>query len=154
MLYSLVEMNRAAMAPMRVAARASRAALSSPLNLMGQTDYGRSLSAMADVFESATRYYGKPEWRIDTVRINSAPIDVTPVVAWRSPWCNMIHFKKDPEALAAARNTEKLGPQPRLLIAAPLSGHYATLLRGTVEAFLPTHDVYITDWQDSRMAPV
>ena len=154
MLYSLVEMNRAAMAPMRVAARASRAALSLPLNLMGQTDYGRSLSAMADVFESATRYYGKPEWRIDTVRINSAPIDVTPVVAWRSPWCNMIHFKKDPEALAAARNTEKLGPQPRLLIAAPLSGHYATLLRGTVEAFLPTHDVYITDWQDSRMAPV
>jgi polyhydroxyalkanoate depolymerase len=130
------------MAPVRIAARASRAALSSPLNPLGQTGYGRSLAAMADVFESATRYYGKPEWRIDSVRVNSAPIKVTPTVAWRTPWCSLVHFRKDPEALAAARDGAKLGPQPRLLIAAPLSGHYATLLRGTVEAFLPTHDVY------------
>ena len=49
---------------------------------------------------------------------------------------------------------EKAAPQPRLVIVAPLSGHYATLLRGTVEAFLPTHEVYITDWSDARMAPV
>lgn len=81
MLYSLVEMNRAAMAPVRIAARASRAALSSPLNPFGHTEYGRSLSAMADVFESATRYYGKPEWRIDSVSVNSAPVGVTPTVA-------------------------------------------------------------------------
>ena len=80
MLYSLVEMNRAAMAPVRIAARASRAALSSPLNPFGHTEYGRSLSAMADVFESATRYYGKPEWRIDSVSVNSAPVGVTPTV--------------------------------------------------------------------------
>lgn len=154
MLYSLVEMNRATMAPIRVAARASRAALRSPLNPLGNTEYGRSLVAMADVFESSTRYYGKPEWRIDTTQINGAPIDVTPTVAWRSHWCNLVHFKKDADALSAARNEKKLGPQPRLMIVAPLSGHYATLLRGTVEAFLPTHDVYITDWQDARMAPV
>jgi poly(3-hydroxybutyrate) depolymerase len=76
MLYSLVEMNRVVMAPMRLAARAGRAALASPLNPLGQTSYGRSLSAMADVFESATRYYGKPEWRIDSVRINSVPVPV------------------------------------------------------------------------------
>lgn len=154
MLYSLVELNRVAMAPMRMAARASRAALRSPLNPLGNTDYGRSLAAMADVFESATRYYGKPEWRIESVKVNSAPVTVTPVTTWHSHWCNLVHFRKDPEQLAAARNERRLGPQPRLLIVAPLSGHYATLLRGTVEAFLPTHDVYITDWVDARTSPV
>jgi len=153
MLYSLVEMNRVAMAPMRFAARAGRAALASPLNPMGQTSYGKSLAAMADVFESATRYYGKPEWRIDTVRINSVPVPVTPTVAWRSPWASLMHFRKDPDMLASARRPGA-APLPRLLIVAPLSGHYATLLRGTVEGFLETHDVYITDWADARMAPI
>ncbi|MDP3459433.1 MAG: polyhydroxyalkanoate depolymerase [Hyphomonas sp.] len=153
MLYSLVEMNRVAMAPMRFAARTGRAALASPLNPMGQTSYGRSLSAMADVFESATRYYGKPEWRIDSVRINSVPVPVTPTIAWRSPWCGLVHFRKDPDMLASARRPGA-APLPRLLIVAPLSGHYATLLRGTVEGFLETHDVYITDWTDARMSPV
>ena len=93
MLYSLVEMNRVAMAPMRLAARAGRAALLSPMNPLGQTEYGKSLAAFADVFESSTRYYGKPEWRIDDVRINGVSIPVTPTVAWRSPWCNLIQFK-------------------------------------------------------------
>jgi poly(3-hydroxybutyrate) depolymerase len=153
MLYSLVEMNRVAMAPMRLAARAGRAALASPLNPMGNTTYGRSLAAMADVFESATRYYGKPEWRIDSVRVNSVTVPVIPSVAWRSPWCGLIHFRKDADILATARRPGA-APLPRMLIVAPLSGHYATLLRGTVEGFLETHDVYVTDWSDARMAPV
>jgi poly(3-hydroxybutyrate) depolymerase len=135
MLYSLVEMNRVAMAPMRLMARAGRAALASPLNPMGQTSYGKSLAAMADVFESATRYYGKPEWRIDSVRLNSVKIPVTAEAVWRSPWCSLMHFRKDPELLASCRRPGA-APLPRLLIVAPLSGHYATLLRGTVEAFL------------------
>ncbi|HAE29199.1 polyhydroxyalkanoate depolymerase, partial [Hyphomonas adhaerens] len=98
-------------------------------------------------------YYGKPEWGIESVKINSAPVPVTPTVAWRSPWCNMVHFRKDPDALAFARKPGA-APLPRMLIVAPLSGHYATLLRGTVEGFLETHDVYIADWSDARMAPV
>ncbi len=153
MLYSLVELNRAAMAPIRLAARAGRTALHSPLNPVGRTEYGKSLSAFVDVFESTTRYYGKPDWNIESTQIGSTEVPVTPTSAWRSPWCNLVHFKKDPEALAAAKR-KNAKPQPRLLIVAPLSGHYATLLRGTVEGFLPTHDVYITDWTDARMAPV
>jgi poly(3-hydroxybutyrate) depolymerase len=153
MLYSLVEMNRVAMAPMRLMAKAGRAALASPLNPMGQTSYGKSLAAMADVFESATRYYGKPEWRVDSVRLNSVKIPVTAEAVWRSPWCSLMHFRKDPELLASCRRPGA-APLPRMLIVAPLSGHYATLLRGTVEGFLETHDVYITDWSDARMAPV
>ena len=153
MLYTLVEMNRMAMAPMRLAARSGRAALRSPLNPFGGTGYGKSLAAMADVFESATRFYGKPEWRIETTRINSIDVPVTPRPAWHSPWCTLVHFRKDEERLAASQR-KGAPPQPVMLIVAPLSGHYATLLRGTVEAFLPTHDVYITDWSDARMAPV
>lgn len=153
MLYSLVEMNRVAMAPVRLMAKAGRAVLASPMNPMGQTSYGRSLAAMADVFESATRYYGKPEWLVDSVRINGVTISVTPTIDWRSPWCNLVHFRKDPNALATTRRAGA-EPLPRMLIVAPLSGHYATLLRGTVEGFLETHDVYITDWSDARMAPI
>ncbi len=153
MLYSLVELNRAAMGPMRLAVRASRMALKSPLNPLGKTEYGKSLAAFADVFESTTRFYGKPEWNINSVKINSLTVPVTTSVAWHSPWCNLVHFRKDPDLLAAARKPGA-PPQPRMLICAPLSGHYATLLRGTVEGFLATHDVYITDWSDARMAPV
>ena len=153
MLYSLVELNRVALAPMRLAARAGRAALASPMNPFGDTSYGKSLTAMADVFESATRYYGKPEWRIDSVRLNGTDVSVEARTVWRSPWCGLVHFRKDPERLAEVRR-KGTPPLPRLLIVAPLSGHYATLLRGTVEGFLETHDVYITDWSDARMAPV
>lgn len=153
MLYSLVELNRVALAPMRLAARAGRAALASPMNPFGDTSYGKSLTAMADVFESATRYYGKPEWRIDSVRLNGTDVSVETRTVLRSPWCGLVHFRKDPERLAEVRR-KGAPPLPRLLIVAPLSGHYATLLRGTVEGFLETHDVYITDWSDARMAPV
>lgn len=153
MLYSLIEMNRVAMAPMRMAVKASRNVLNAPFNPVGKTEFGRLMGAYADVYESTTRYYGKPEWRIEKTMINAVPVDVAPMAVWKSPFCTLMHFKKDNEAVAAARKPGAK-PLPRLLIAAPLSGHYASLLRGTVEAFLPTHDVYITDWVDARKVPV
>jgi len=73
------------------------------------------------------------------------PINITAV--WERPFCRLIHFERVFE-----RPPRR--PQPRLLIVAPLSGHYATLLRGTVEAFLPNHDVYLTEWVDARMVPL
>jgi len=153
MLYSFVEMNRAAMLPLRLAVKASRAGLRSSLNPIGQTQIGRSVAAAADVFEATTRFYGKPDWQIASTRINAVevPISVDPV--WSSLWCRLLHFRREPTAMTAALGA-KARPQPRLLIVAPLSGHYATLLRGTVEAFLPTHEVYVTDWSDARMVPV
>ncbi|MEL7231422.1 MAG: polyhydroxyalkanoate depolymerase [Pseudomonadota bacterium] len=144
MLYTLVEMNRAAMAPMRVAAKSTKAFLEAPLNPMRETTFGRSVLAASSVFERATRYYGKPEWQIPSTEIGGKTLPVNPTVSWSSPWCNLIHFQT--EGAPAGR--------PRLLICAPLSGHFATLLRGTVEAFLPTHEVFITDWTDAKMAPV
>ena len=153
MLYSMVEMKRVAMAPMRVAAKAGRAALNHPLNPASDTEYGRSFLALADVFESATRYYGKPDWQIPSTRLNGVEVAVTPVTVWSTPWCGLVHFRRDEDDLRRARG-EDAAPQKRLLIVAPLSGHYATLLRGTVEAFLPDYEVFITDWADARLAPV
>ncbi|MEL6259139.1 MAG: polyhydroxyalkanoate depolymerase, partial [Pseudomonadota bacterium] len=80
-------------------------------------------------------------------------VAVTDETVWRTPWAGLVQFKKRPEDMKRATGKSDV-PQPRLLIVAPLSGHYATLLRGTVEAFLPDHDVYITDWADARLAPV
>ncbi len=153
MLYTLVELNRAVMAPVRLAARASQLALGHPFNPLNGTDRGRALAAMADVFESSTRYYGKPEWMIEGTRINGVDVPVQAEVDWASPWGQLVHFRRGREEMASARGLNA-DPQPTLMIVAPLSGHYATLLRGTVEAFLPTHEVYITDWVDARMAPV
>ena len=67
-------------------------------------------------------------------------------VVWERPFCRLIHFGR--------QWTPAQKPQAKLLIVAPMSGHYATLLRGTVEAFLPFYDVYITDWADARMVPL
>lgn len=153
MLYTLVEMNRLALAPMRLAAKSSRAMMRASANPLRNTEFGRSVAAMADVFESVTRYYGKPEWRIESTRINGVDVPVRDTTVWSTPWCQLVHFRKDPHMMARARKP-KAKPLPRLLIVAPLSGHYATLLRGTVEGFLSTHEVYITDWSDARLQPI
>ena len=73
------------------------------------------------------------------------PVHIHPI--WERPFCKLLYFER-----MITRPPRK--PQPRVLIVAPMSGHYATLLRGTVEAFLPDHDVYITDWADARMVPM
>ncbi|MEN9874242.1 MAG: hypothetical protein RL186_1139 [Pseudomonadota bacterium] len=152
MLYSLLEMQRAALTPWRFAIGMQRAVLTNPLNPLSYTPFGKNLAAAADVFEAVTRRYGKPEWGIEATTINGIKVDVTPQVVWSSPWCSLVHFKRDGEALARARGPDWV--EPRVLIAAPLSGHYATLLRGTVEAFIQDHDVYITDWHDARQVPI
>jgi poly(3-hydroxybutyrate) depolymerase len=73
------------------------------------------------------------------------PVRITPV--WERPFCRLLHFERILERAPRV-------PQPKVLIVAPMSGHYATLLRGTVEAFLPKHDVYLTEWVDARMVPM
>ena len=93
MLYTLVEMNRAAMAPMRLMAKGTKAMLDNPLNPLRETEFGRSALAATSVFERATRYYGKPEWQIPTTEIHGKTHAVTPVVSWSSPWCKLVNFQ-------------------------------------------------------------
>ena len=151
MLYALQEYAYHAATPLRFAARATRDLWGSAANPLSATEFGRTVYAGADLFSNVTRRYGKPQWRIDEVEIEGQPVRVRPVVEWSSPWCRMIHFARD---RADLRRLGKTKFDPTVLIVAPLSGHYATLLRGTVEAFLPDHEVYITDWTNAREVPV
>ena len=138
MLYALNELGYYATTPMRLAARSARDFWGSAANPAADTDIGRNAHAAADLFATVTRRYGKPDWRIDSTEVNGQPIRVTPTVAWSSPWVKMVHFARSRTDL---RKSGKRTIDPSVLIVAPLSGHYATLLRGTVEAFLPDHEV-------------
>ena len=93
-----------------------------------------------------TRRYGKPVFGLTRSTVDGVEHDVLEEIVWSRPFCNLLHFVRP-----TLPGHEE---QPKLLIVAPMSGHYATLLRGTVEAFLPTHQVYITDWTDARMVPL
>ncbi len=155
MLYSLVELSRAAMLPWRAAANVTRRSLRNPLNPAGDTLAGRAMAAGADLFESLTRYYGKPEWDLSPIEVDGAPVDVEVETVWSKPFCKLLHFKRDRAALARARGVKtKEINDSKVLLVAPMSGHHATLLRGTVEAFLPDAEVFITDWTDARLVPV
>jgi len=149
-LYQVYEFNHALVQPFRAAAGVSQLLLRNPLNPLSYTTTGRSISAALDVFETITRRYGKPEFGLHETTVNDKPCGVHNEIVWAHPFCSLLHFKRDPAVLKAAKRTR----DPKLLIVAPMSGHYATLLRGTVEALLPHFEVYITDWTDARMVPL
>lgn len=143
MLYYMHELQRLSMAPARLAAEATKLMMRNPFNPVASTYWGRMLGSAADVFEHQTRRYGKPDWSLDWIEIDGKEVAVEIEPAIDRTWCRLLHFKRD-----VARN------DPRILIVAPMSGHFATLLRGTVERLLPNHDVYVTDWTDARMVPL
>ncbi|MEH3126922.1 polyhydroxyalkanoate depolymerase [Agrobacterium cavarae] len=146
MFYHLYEMNHAAMAPLRAGADLMRQACNNPLNPLSNTAFGRSLDAGFEVFERLTRRYGKPEFGISSTDIDGKAVDVVEEVVWTKPFCRLIHFNRSlPEERPA---------DPKIVLVAPMSGHYATLLRGTVGALLPHADIYITDWIDARTVPL
>jgi poly(3-hydroxybutyrate) depolymerase len=147
MLYHAYEMTHAAITPMRAAARLSQEVIRNPLNPIAKHYGSRAVSAALEMFINATRRYGKPEWEIDSTIVDgeTAPVDI--VTAFERPFCNLLHFRR--EGQAARRRKD-----PAVLVVAPLSGHYATLLRGTVRSMLQEHDVYVTDWVDARDVPL
>ena len=146
-LYWLYELTHAALNPARAVADATRLAFRNPINPLYSTSFGKSVVAAAELFERSTRRYGQPEWRISSTPVGGERVPVRVESVWERPFCRLLHFERVFERAPRRQ-------QPRLLIVAPLSGHYATLLRGTVEAFLPNHDVYITEWRDARMVPL
>ncbi|HEY9219191.1 MAG TPA: polyhydroxyalkanoate depolymerase [Phenylobacterium sp.] len=151
MLYTLYEAGYYGSTPLRMAARATREFWSSPLNPARETTVGRRLYASSNLVANLTRRYGRPDWGIASVAINGRDVPVAPEVVWSSPWVKLTHFKRD---VAALRSVGRSSLEPAVLIVAPLSGHYATLLRGTVEAFLQDHEVYIADWSNARDVPI
>ncbi|ESX03197.1 esterase [Mesorhizobium sp. LSJC268A00] len=146
MFYQLYEMNHAALQPARLYADAVRLFYTNPLNPFSHTPWGRSVAATAELFERTTRRYSKPHFGLSKTVVDWKSVEVSEKTVWSRPFCNLTRFER---SVPAGRKAD-----PKLLIVAPMSGHYATLLRGTVEAMLPYADVHITDWVDARMVPV
>jgi poly(3-hydroxybutyrate) depolymerase len=146
-MYWFYEVSHAALNPARAYADAARLYFKSPVNPLSFTTFGKSIAAACELFERSTRRYGRPEWRIDSTLVGGERVPVQIAAVWERPFCRLLHFAR---SLSHAPRR----PQPKILIVAPMSGHYPTLLRGTVEAFLPNHEVYLTEWQDARMVPL
>ena len=143
--YQMYEMAHLALMPARIMSDATRLWFKNPLNPASYTPFGRNLAASAELFERMTRRYGKPVFGFADTTVDGRTCAVHEEVVWQHPFCRLVRFRRD--------GLEGRAPQPKLLIVAPMSGHYATLLRGTAEAFLPFYDVHITDWADARMVP-
>jgi poly(3-hydroxybutyrate) depolymerase len=144
--YQMYEAAHWMLSPARAASDATHLLFKNPFNPLTHTPYGRTVAAACELFERTTRRYGKPAFGLETTTVAGKPVAVSERVVWERPFGRVISFDR---ALSGPQQ-----PQPKVLMVAPMSGHYATLLRGTVEAFLPSHQVYITDWADARLVPM
>lgn len=149
MLYHLHEMQRSFLMPLMQWADASSKLFSNPVSPLAHTPFSQRIAAGYELMYRLGKDYEKPAFGIDTVDIGGDSVRIVEEAAATKPFCTLLHFKKAMPAAAL----EALA-QPKVLLVAPLSGHHSTLLRDTVRALLPDHDVYITDWTDARMVPV
>jgi poly(3-hydroxybutyrate) depolymerase len=140
MLYDAYEMQRSLLAGASKLAGLGAGWLSNPANPLGYSAMGPMVAASLEVFAHAAAPRGKPEFGIKEVVIGRKKVRVEEEIVVRKPFGQLKHF--------ARKGIDK---GPRLLIVAPMSGHYATLLRGTVQRLLPSFDIYITDWRDAKM---
>ncbi len=143
MLYALHEMRHAWLAPWNTLAAAHRDLLTNPFNPLAYLPASRRIAATFDLFCRFTQRYEKPEFGLTATQIDGREVTVEERVAVAKPFCRLLHFRR-----LADRS------DPVVLVVAPLSGHFATLLRDTVRALLPAHDVYLTDWTDAKMVPL
>jgi poly(3-hydroxybutyrate) depolymerase len=139
-LYSFVEAQRQLIEPYRQFALISKEFQD---GYFSQTKFGRSIAASYDLFERLTRHYQKPQFCITQTLVDGKKVEIHEKVISSKTFCKLLHFKKNGSY-----------EQPKMLVVAPMSGHYATLLRGTVEGLLPYFDVYITDWVNACEVPV
>ncbi len=149
MLYQLHEMQRAVLEPWRWWAQANADVFGSPLSPMSLAPAAKNLTAGMDLMLRLTKRYGRPPFGITHVDVADGKgkagtqAEISEEVILDKPFCQLLHFKK----------SRSLKNEPTVLIFAPLSGHYSTLLRDTVRTMLPHHDVVITDWKDAREVP-
>jgi poly(3-hydroxybutyrate) depolymerase len=145
--YLAYEMTHLFIQPLRMAAQAIKYQADSQFCRFANPEFSSHISAICEVFEGVTRRYGKPAWGIKETRVHGLTVPINEEIVWRSPFCNLVHFDRD-ETVVGKRY------DPKVLIIAPMSGHYATLLRGTVKEMIKEHNVYVTDWVDARDVPL
>ncbi|PLC53850.1 polyhydroxyalkanoate depolymerase [Pollutimonas nitritireducens] len=145
MLYDLHELQRAFLTPLAAFTDTGSQIFSHPYSPFAYTPVSRQIAATYELVHRLGKDYQKPAWDLPTTKIGGKDVAITEHAVVQKPFCNLVHFKRENAGGAAS--------DPRVLLAAPLSGHHATLLRDTVKALLPNHDVYVTDWVDARMVP-
>ena len=151
MLYQIYENQRAMMEPFVDFAKATSKVLANTKSPFGQNPMVQRISAGYDLMYRLGKDYVKPAFGIQTVEVNGVAVSINERTEVNKPFCDLIRFKRftdDVETLTHLKG------QPAVLIVAPLSGHYATLLRDTVTTMLKDHKVYITDWKNARTVPL
>lgn len=151
MLYQIYEAQRSLMEPFADFAQAASKLYSNPLSVFGQNPFAQRMAAGYDLIYRLGKDYEKPEFGIKTVKVDGGELAIHERVEIDKPFCELRRFKRfsdDPAIL------NRLKGQPAVLVVAPLSGHYATLLRDTVRTMLRDHKVYITDWKNARTVPL
>lgn len=151
MLYQIYEAQRSLMEPFADFAQAAAKLYSNPLTPFGQNPFAQRVSAAYELMYRLGKDYEKPSFGIQSVEVDGTEVVVQESVTIDKPFCELRRFKRftdNPDMLA------RMKAQPAVLVVAPLSGHYATLLRDTVRSLLADHKVYITDWKNARMVPM
>lgn len=143
MLYNAYEFQRNLMSAASSWADFQGQWLRNPLNPFSYNNFAPIMASGLDVFAHASASRGKPAFGFTEVEVNGEKVPVTEEIILRKPFGQLKRFRR-----------RGVTGQPKLLIVAPMSGHYATLLRGTVERLMGSHDVYITDWRDAKMVPL
>ena len=151
MLYQIFETQRSIMEPFSDLAQAAAKLYSNPMNPVAQTPLAQRVSAGYALMHRLGKDYVKPEFGIRTVKINKTDVAIHERIEIDKPFCELRRFKRFSDDSATLN---LLKAQPVVLIVAPLSGHYATLLRDTVKTMLLDHKVYITDWKNARLVPM
>jgi len=143
MLYEAYQAHSDVVAPMRWFAHAFQGLLRQPWPVLAHHPVIRGAAAACEMVARAGMWHERPDFGIRGTMVGNQAVAVSEVPLLRHPFCTLLHFRKDTGI-----------EQPRVLLVAPLSGHFSTLLRGTVETLLPDHDVYVTDWINARNVPL
>ncbi len=151
MLYQIYETQRSLMEPFTEFAQAASKLFGNPSNPFGQIPFAQRFSAGYGLAYRLGKDYEKPVFGIKTVDVDGSPVAIHERVEIDKPFCELCRFKRFTDDV---NTLSKLKGQPAVLIVAPLSGHYATLLRDTVKTMLGGHKVYITDWKNARLIPL
>ncbi len=138
-------MQRDAMKPIAAWSQVMSNAMTHPFNPFASNPVVKRIAAAYDLLNRLGKDYEKPSWDLESTEINGQTVKVFVDTVQALPFCKLVHFRRD---------TVKPLKQPTVLLVAPMSGHHATLLRDTVRALIPNHEVYVTDWVDARMVPV
>lgn len=149
MLYAMHEMQNTALQPLMGWAQVMSTLFSDPVSPLAYSPLSQDVAAGCDLLYRLGKNYDKPRFEIESTLFKGKQVGIRETIVRNKPFCQLRHFSKK-----LSREELDAATHPAVLLVAPLSGHYSTLLRETVKGLLHDHDVYITDWIDARKVPL